>query len=96
MSVPSFMNVVRFKLKPECVDQYFVALAKFNAEGLRSQYVAKTGENDYCFVGLWESEDAIALARPRMLAHLDEVRSFMQELSSELGVTDPVSGPIVA
>ena len=31
-----------------------------------------------------------------MIAHLDEVRSFMEELSPELGVTDPVSGTIAA
>ena len=30
-----------------------------------------------------------------MTAHLDEVRGFMEELSPELGVTDPVSGNIV-
>ena len=96
MSTPGFMNVVRYKLKPDCVDKYFEKLADFNSEGLRTQYVAKTGENDYCFVGLWESEEAIAAARPIMLAHLDEVRGFMEELSPDLGVTDPVSGPIIA
>ena len=95
MSKPSFMNVVRYKLKPDCVDQYFEKLAEFKSEGLDTQCVAKTGENDYCFVGLWESEDAIAAARPEMLAHLNEVRGFMEELSPDLGVTDPVSGPIV-
>ena len=31
-----------------------------------------------------------------MIAHLDEVRGFMEELSPELGVTDPVSGNIVS
>ena len=31
-----------------------------------------------------------------MIAHFDEVRGFMNELSSNLGVTDPVSGDIVA
>ena len=31
-----------------------------------------------------------------MIAHLDDVRGFMKELSPELGVTDPVSGDIVA
>ena len=30
------------------------------------------------------------------IAHLNEVRGFMEELSSELGVTDPVSGDIVS
>ena len=33
---------------------------------------------------------------PAMIAHLDEVRGFMEELSPELGVTDPVSGNIVS
>ena len=31
-----------------------------------------------------------------MIAHLDEVRGFTEELSPELGVTDPVSGNIVS
>ena len=31
-----------------------------------------------------------------MIAHLDVVRGFMEALSPELGVTDPVSGNIVA
>ena len=78
------------RLKPESVDQYFEALEKFNSEALRGQYLAKTAENDYCFVGLWESEKAIAARRPRLIAHLDSVRSFMKKLSPELGVTDPV------
>ena len=89
------MNVVRYQLKPAFVDDYFEKLAQFNTEGLIAKYVARTGLNDYCFVGLWESEEAIASARPKMLAHLDEVRGFMEELSPELGVTDPVSGPLV-
>ncbi len=96
MSVPEFMNVVRYKLKPEYVDQYFKALEEFDCEGLKTKYVAKTGDNDYCFVGLWDNEEAISTARPLMIAHLDQVREFMEELSPDLGVTDPVSGPIVA
>ena len=31
-----------------------------------------------------------------MIAHLDEVRELMEELSPELGVTDTVSGNIVS
>ncbi len=90
------MNVVRFQLKPECVDQYFEFHGKFICEGLKERYISKTGEDSYCFVGLWDSEEALITARPKMLAHLDEVRGFMKELSPELGVTDPVSGTIVA
>ena len=96
MTAPSFMNVVRFQLRPECVDQYFEAQRKFICEGLTDRYIAQTGEDSYCFVGLWESKEALVTARPKMLAHLDEVRGFMKVLSAELGVTDAVSGNIVA
>ena len=96
MTAPKFMNVVRFKLKPECVDQYFEVHGKFICEGLSDRYIAQTGEDSYCFVGLWESKEALVSARSKMIAHLDEVRGFMKELSPELGVTDPVSGDIVA
>ncbi|KGG35598.1 hypothetical protein EV11_1162 [Prochlorococcus sp. SS52] len=77
-------------------DKYFNVVNKFDVEGLLSRYIAKTGDHDYCFVGLWKNEESIAAARPKMIEHLDEVRGFMQELSPELGVTDPVSGSIVA
>ena len=90
------MNVVRFKLKSECIDQYFEVHGRFVCEGLTDRYIAQTGEESYCFVGLWDSKESLVLARPKMLAHLEEVRGFMKELSAELGVTDPVSGDIVA
>ena len=90
------MNVVRFKFKPECVDQYFEVHGKFIWEGLSDRYIAQTGEDGYCFVGLWESKEALVSARPKMIAHLDEVRGLMKEPSPRLGVTDRISGDIVA
>ena len=96
MSSSKFMNVVRFKLKQDFVDNYFEVINKTDFEGMTQRYIAKTGSYDYCFVGIWESAEAIAAQRPKMIAHLDEVRGFMEELSSELGVTEPVSGNIVA
>ena len=63
---------------------------------MTQRYIAKTRAYDYCFVGIQESAEAIAAQRPKIIAHLDEVILFMEELSSELGVTDPVSGNIVA
>ena len=96
MSSLNFMNVVRFKLKQDCVEKYFEVIDKTNFEGMTQRYIAKTGDYDYCFVGIWESSDAIAAQRPKMISHLNEVRGFMEELSPELGVTDPVSGDIVS
>ena len=56
---------------------------------------AKTGDRSYCFVGLWESEEKLVAARPLMIEHLNKVRDYFEELSPELGVTDPVSGSVV-
>ena len=96
MTAQNFMNVVRFKLRQDCVEKYFEVINKTDFEGMIERYIAKTGDYDYCFVGIWKSAEAIAAQRPAMIAHLDEVRGFMEELSPELGVTDPVSGNIVS
>ena len=60
MTAQSFMNVVRFKLKSDCVDKYFEAIDKTIFEGMTQRYIAKTGDNDYCFVGIWKSAKAFA------------------------------------
>jgi hypothetical protein len=39
--------------------------------------------------------DALAAARPQMIATLDTFRDTLEVLGSDLGVTDPVSGPVV-
>ena len=41
------------------------------------------------------SEDDIAKARPKMIEFLDTLRETLEELSPELGVTDPYSGTVV-
>ena len=39
--------------------------------------------------------DALAKARPSMIATLDSVRETLEDLGGGLGVTDPVSGSVV-
>jgi hypothetical protein len=40
--------------------------------------------------------DALAKARPNMIATLDTFRdALLEDLGGGLGVTDPVSGPVV-
>ena len=41
------------------------------------------------------SEDDIAKARPKMISFLDTLRHTLDELSPELGVTEPHSGTVV-
>ena len=39
--------------------------------------------------------NALAAARPHMIATLDTFRDTLEDLGGGLGVTDPVSGPVV-
>ena len=45
--------------------------------------------------GEWKSEEDIAKARPQMIEFLDSLRHTLEELSPELGVTDPYSGSVI-
>ena len=57
--------------------------------------IVKTGEHDYCIIGEWSDMDSVAAARPEMIATLDTFRDTLEDLGNGLGVTDPVSGPVV-
>jgi hypothetical protein len=39
--------------------------------------------------------DALAKARPNMIATLNTFRHTLEDLGGGLGVTDPISGPVV-
>ena len=64
-------------------------------DGQLLNVLAKTGDQSYVAYALWESEEKMADARPRMIDLLDSARHMLEELSPELGVTDPVSGTVV-
>ena len=90
------LNNVRVRCKEGCEDRFIAVTEQWvNPEGMLDAYWAKTGERTYCFVGLWQSEEKLVAARPQMIEHLDAVRDLFEELSPELGVIDPVSGPVV-
>ena len=94
------MNVVRSKVKEGKKDEYMKKLKEFfnnikGTDGLISMKQIQTGPNTMCIIGEWKDEQSIAKARDKMIAGLDGVRSLLEEISPELGVTDPVSGPVV-
>ena len=60
-----------------------------------TSYMAKTGERTCAFVAIFESDQHLIDARPQMIGSLNSVRDLLEEISPELGVTDPVSGPVV-
>jgi len=95
-----FMNVVRSKVKEDKKDEYMKKLKEFfdnmkGTEGLISMKQIQTGPNNMCIIGEWKDEQSIAKARDKMIAGLDTVRLMLEEISPELGVTDPVAGPVI-
>jgi hypothetical protein len=66
-----------------------------NWAGLRHVNVIKTGDRTYYIIAEWTDMNALAAARPHMVATLDTFRDTLEDLGSGLGVTDPVSGPVV-
>ncbi len=91
-----FLNNVRVLCK-QGGEEWFIAATEawVNPKGMLHDFWAKTGDRRYCFVGIRKSEDNLVVARPQMIEHLNPVRDFFEELFPELGVTDPVSGPVV-
>ena len=90
-------NSVRFQVKPGR-DQDFLNAHKHiqaNWSGLVHANIIKTGEGRYCIIGEWTDMDAMAQARPDMIASLDTFRDTLEDLGGDLGVTDPVSGQVV-
>jgi hypothetical protein len=55
----------------------------------------KTGDHSYCIIAEWSDMEALAAARPKMIATLDSFRDTLEDLGGGRGVTDPVSGPVV-
>ena len=94
--MPKFINIVRVKVKPSHREEYLRKIddrPKF--DGMISAKYVETEPNEFFMVGEWNTEEDIARARPRMIEFLDSLRNTLEELSPELGVTDPHSGTIV-
>jgi hypothetical protein len=89
-------NTVRFKVKPGRTKEFLLAHEKVDRDwpGLRHVNIIQTGDENFCIIGEWDNMDALAAARPNMIATLDSFRDMLEE-QGDVGVTDPVSGPVV-
>ena len=90
-------NAVRFKVKNGRDEDFLEAHRRIDRDwsGLKHVNIVKTGEHDYCIIGEWDDMASLAAARPQMIATLDTFRDMLEDLGGDLGVTDPVSGPVV-
>jgi len=91
-------NVVRFRVKPGTEQQFIDAHKKARPafKGWRGGALIRTGERTFCIIGEWASMAKLAAARPQMIGMLDSFRDTLEDLGGGLGVTDPVSGEVVA
>jgi hypothetical protein len=90
-------NVVRFKVKAGQEAKFIEKHKNFPREpGMEDAVLIETGDRTFCLIGKWSSFEAIAAARPRMISILDGFRDLLEDLGGGLGVTDPVSGSVVA
>lgn len=90
-------NAVRFKVKPGREDEFVEAHRAVDRDwpGLRRVNLIQTGDQGYCIIAEWDDMDSLAAARPHMIATLDTFRDMLEDQGGGLGVTDPVSGPVV-
>jgi quinol monooxygenase YgiN len=90
-------NTVRFRVKPGREQDFLEAHKSVHTDwgGLRHVNLVKTGERTYCIIAEWSDMDALAAARPQMIATLDSFRDTLEDLGGGLGLTDPVSGEVV-
>ena len=94
--MPKHTNVVRFRVNSGKQAEFESLFSKAdNWDGQLLHILARTGEESYVGYGLWENEEKMKNAMPKMIALLDSTRHLLKELSPELGVTDPVSGTVV-
>jgi hypothetical protein len=91
----SFLTSVRVIVKEGQVEKYVDAVGKWKAPLDMNGYLAQTGDRSFCFTGIFKDKESLVQARPSMIAHLDTVRDVLEEISADLGVTDPVSGPVL-
>jgi antibiotic biosynthesis monooxygenase (ABM) superfamily enzyme len=90
-------NAVRFRVKAGREQDFLDAHRNVLADwpGLVHANMIKTGDRTYCIIAEWTDMDALARARPQMIATLDSFRDTLEDLGGGLGLTDPVSGPVV-
>jgi hypothetical protein len=90
-------NAVRFRVKDGREQDFLDAHKRVEANwpGLRHANIIKTGERSYCIIAEWSDMDSLVNARPNMIATLDSFRDTLEDLGGGLGVTDPISGPVV-
>jgi hypothetical protein len=89
-------NVVKFKVKAGEEAAFLAAHSDGKAKwpGLERGVIIKTGEQMFCLIGTWSSQEAMIAARPAMIKTLDSFRALLEDQGGGRGITDAVSGAV--
>ena len=89
-------NVVKFRVKSgkeaDFLDAHRDGKAKWPY--LERGFIIQTGEQTFCLIGEWPSQEALVAARPAMIKTLDSFRAFLEDQGEGRGITDAVSGTV--
>jgi len=91
-----FINIVKVKVKSKYREEYLkICDEEPKFEGMTSAKYVEIAPNTFTFIGEWKTQEDIDQSRPKMLKFLDKLRPMLEEISPELGVTDPSSGSVI-
>ena len=79
-------------------DAFIQEFKSFNIsdyEDALSHQVVDCGDGKFPTTVQWQSQDALIKARPALISFLDSVRPLLEEISPELGITNPISGELI-
>ena len=91
------MNVVHMRVKPGQEEEYVRLHRELDMRsmaGARNLWLVRSGERSFIVVGEWDSAEALAAARPAMIANLDRLRPLLEDLGGGRGPTEPWSGEV--
>jgi len=93
-----YVSNVRFKVKNDHHEEMIKLHKGFNLidyKGALSFQLIDCGEGRYFSTIIWENENSLVESRPTLIAFLDKFRPILEEISPELGLTDPASGKVI-
>src|ERR1700730_17658564 len=89
-------NIVRFRVKPGREQEFLDAHRNVRADwsGLTKVNMIKTGDRYYCIIAEWADLEDLSGARLKRTETRNSFRYTLEDPGGDLGVSDPVSGPI--
>ena len=88
------MKVVQMLREAEFVRIHREDMDSGGLKGGRNLWLIGSGERSFIVVKEWDSAEALADARPEMIANLNRLHPILEDLGGGRGVTEPWSGEV--